>query len=307
VIEVYKKALSTINPKKAHGRLQDFWIQFARFHEEEALKLDRNNPDLSEVRGVFENSLTVNFKHPDSLAECYIAYADMELRYNNLDRVRNILGRGTNSYRGSKRSVHTVNYFDDSLPVQNRVFKSMKLWSYFADFEEGCGTVASTKAVYERMMELKIVNAQVVINFAVFLEDNKYFEDAFKVYERGVELFNYPIAFDIWNIYLEKFMKRYVSFKADLKANYLKQFLCFFIPCQMFAIVRQFSLFPRAVQSWNVRVICLNMLWRSVPQNTQNQFISCLVNWKKNMGWSNELCKSMIVQPKLFQMKTVSR
>ena len=32
-----------------------------------------------------------------------------------------------------------------------------------------------------------------------------------KVYERGVELFAYPVSFEIWNIYLAKFVKRYVS------------------------------------------------------------------------------------------------
>lgn len=31
-----------------------------------------------------------------------------------------------------------------------------------------------------------------------------------KIYERGVELFTYPVSFEIWNIYLAKFVKRYV-------------------------------------------------------------------------------------------------
>jgi len=31
-----------------------------------------------------------------------------------------------------------------------------------------------------------------------------------QVYERGVDLFTYPIAFEIWNAYLSKFIKRYV-------------------------------------------------------------------------------------------------
>lgn len=31
-----------------------------------------------------------------------------------------------------------------------------------------------------------------------------------QVYERGVELFTYPVAFELWNIYLSKFVKRYV-------------------------------------------------------------------------------------------------
>lgn len=52
---------------------------------------------------------------------------------------------------------------------------------------------------------------QIIVNYAAFLEENKYFEESFKVYERGVELFSFPIAFEIWNIYLAKFVERYVS------------------------------------------------------------------------------------------------
>lgn len=32
-----------------------------------------------------------------------------------------------------------------------------------------------------------------------------------QVYERGVELFTFPVSFEIWNIYLSKFVKRYVN------------------------------------------------------------------------------------------------
>ncbi len=39
----------------------------------------------------------------------------------------------------------------------------------------------STKAVYDKIMELKIANAQVIVNYAAFLEENKYFEESFKV------------------------------------------------------------------------------------------------------------------------------
>jgi len=50
-----------------------------------------------------------------------------------------------------------------------------------------------------------------MVNYASFLEENKYFEECFKVYERGVELFTFPVSFELWNIYLSKFVKRYVS------------------------------------------------------------------------------------------------
>lgn len=68
-----------------------------------------------------------------------------------------------------------------ALPVQARLFKSLKLWSFYVDLEESLGTVESTKAVYDKILELRIANAQVIVNFAAFLEENKYYEESFKV------------------------------------------------------------------------------------------------------------------------------
>ena len=61
-------------------------------------------------------------------------------------------------------------YNDTSEPVQNRLYKSLKLWSMFADLEESLGTFASAKAVYERIIDLRIATPQIIINFGMFLE-----------------------------------------------------------------------------------------------------------------------------------------
>lgn len=68
-----------------------------------------------------------------------------------------------------------------SASVQSRLFKSLKLWSFYVDLEESIGSVKTTKAVYDQMFELKIANAQIVINYANFLEENEYWEESFKV------------------------------------------------------------------------------------------------------------------------------
>ena len=66
------------------------------------------------------------------------------------------------------------------LSPQTRLFKSIKLWSFYVDLEESIGTIESTKAVYDKIFELKIANAQIVINYANFLEENEYWEESFK-------------------------------------------------------------------------------------------------------------------------------
>ena len=91
--------------------------------------------------------------------------------------------------------------------------------------EESIGSVESTKAIYDKIMELKIANAQVIVNYATFLEENKYWEESFKIYERGIELFNFPIAFEIWNIYLSKFVKRYAGKKLERARDLFEQAL----------------------------------------------------------------------------------
>ncbi len=55
------------------------------------------------------------------------------------------------------------------------------MWSFYVDLEESIGSVESTKAVYDKIIDLKIANAQTIVNYAHFLEDNKYLEERFKV------------------------------------------------------------------------------------------------------------------------------
>ncbi|KAH0828846.1 hypothetical protein J3R83DRAFT_3322, partial [Lanmaoa asiatica] len=66
------------------------------------------------------------------------------------------------------------------LPVQARLFKSLKFWSFYVDLEESIGTVELTKAVYEKTTDLKIANARIIVNYAAFLEENQYWEDSFR-------------------------------------------------------------------------------------------------------------------------------
>jgi pre-mRNA-splicing factor SYF1 len=48
---------------------------------------------------------------------------------------------------------------------------------------------------------------------------------SYQVYERGVELFTYPVAFEIWNIYLAKFVKRYGGKKLERARDLFEQAL----------------------------------------------------------------------------------
>lgn len=149
----------------------------------------------------------------------------MEVRNENYDEAIKVMQRATNMSSYDKRKLNAIAYHDDNLSAQQRLIKSLKLWSFYVDLEESIGSVETTKAVYDRIFELKIANAQTVINYANFLEENEYFEESFKIYERGISLFGYPIAFELWNIFLIKFTKRYGGSKIERTRDLFEQAL----------------------------------------------------------------------------------
>ncbi|VDK19163.1 unnamed protein product [Anisakis simplex] len=116
-------------------------------------------------------------------------------------------------------------YFDESEPVQYRVYKSLKVWSLYADIEEAFGTLESCQRVYERIIDLRIATPQIIINYAKFLEENDYFENSFKTYEKGIALFKWPVVNEIWTVYLTKFLKRYGGKKLERARDLFEQCL----------------------------------------------------------------------------------
>ncbi|SLM39491.1 pre-mrna-splicing factor syf1 [Lasallia pustulata] len=198
VVQTYTDAIAAVQPRKAVGRFHELWTNYAKFYED--------GGDLRNARIIMEKAVKVPFKSVAELAEMWCEWAEMELRNENFDMAVDIMAKAT---QAPKRS--TVDYFDESLSPQQRVHKSWKLWSFYVDLVESVATLEDTKKVYERIFELRIATPQTVVNYANLLEENKYFEQSFKVYERGLDLFNYPVAFELWNLYLTKAVDRKIG------------------------------------------------------------------------------------------------
>ncbi|KAJ8251347.1 hypothetical protein GJAV_G00220370 [Gymnothorax javanicus] len=211
IISTYTEAVQTVDPMKATGKPNSLWISFAKFYEE--------NEQLDDARTIFEKATKVNYKQVDELAGVWCEYGEMELRHENYEQALHILRKATAI--PSKKAE----YFDSSEPVQNRVYKSLKVWSMLADLEESLGTFQSTKAVYDRIIDLRIATPQIIINYAMFLEEHNYFEESFKAYERGIALFRWPNVYDIWNTYLTKFIDRYGGKKLERARDLFEQAL----------------------------------------------------------------------------------
>ena len=54
--------------------------------------------------------------------------------------------------------------------MQGRLYRSLRLWSFYCDLEESLGTLESTRAVYDRILELRIATPQLILNYALFLQ-----------------------------------------------------------------------------------------------------------------------------------------
>lgn len=211
IIEVYTEAVQTVDPKLAIGKLHTIWVNFAKFYE--------SHQQFDDARLIFEKATEVAYTKVEDLAAVWCEWTEFELRNDDVSKGLKVLHRATAA------PAKKAGYFDQNVPVQQRVYKSLKIWSLYADLEESFGTFKTTKAVYDRIIDLKIATPQIIINYGMFLEENDYYEEAFKAYEKGISLFKWPNVYDIWNTYLVKFLKRYKGTKLERVRDLFEQCL----------------------------------------------------------------------------------
>lgn len=211
IINTYTEAVQTVEPKSAVGKLHTLWVEFAKFYE--------NNGQVDDARLIFEKATQVPYVKVDDLATVWCEWAEMEIRNENYDGALKLMQRAT------VLPARKVAYHDEKETVQARLYKSLKVWSMYADLEESFGTFKTCKAVYDRIIDLKIATPQIIINYGLFLEENNYFEEAFRAYEKGISLFKWPNVYDMWNVYLTKFLKRYGGTKLERARDLFEQCL----------------------------------------------------------------------------------
>eukprot|EP00929_Paragymnodinium_shiwhaense_P108262 TRINITY_DN74592_c0_g1_i1.p1 TRINITY_DN74592_c0_g1~~TRINITY_DN74592_c0_g1_i1.p1 ORF type:complete len:974 (-),score=330.62 TRINITY_DN74592_c0_g1_i1:111-3032(-) len=208
VIRCFTEAVMTVDPQKAEGRLWTLWAAFAKFYE--------SHDDLENARIIFDKATKVNFRAVDDLASAWCEWIEMELRHREYDQALKVSRQAVGQKRASALKT-------DKDVVQNRIFRSTKLWSLCADLEESLGTTESTRATYDAAIDLKVATPALILSYARFLEERKYFEEAFKVYERGIKVFSWPHVNDIWLTYLNRFVARYGGRKLERARDLFEQ------------------------------------------------------------------------------------
>jgi pre-mRNA-splicing factor SYF1 len=206
----YTEAVKTVNPEKAVGKLHTLWLAFAKLYEK--------HNDLANARIIFEKAAQVPFLYVDDLASIWAEWVEMELRHKNYKQAIELARRATRPPTRARSRADEA-----GLSVQDRLYRSSRLWGMRVDLEESLGTPESVREAYLASMELKVATAQMVLNFAAYLKENKYLEEAFQAYERGISLFKYPHVRDIWTAYLTDFVSRYGGKKVERTRDLFRQ------------------------------------------------------------------------------------
>ncbi|KAJ2398923.1 pre-mRNA-splicing factor syf1 [Coemansia sp. RSA 2559] len=218
VIETFERAVATVDAHRAtNGKVSDLWRAYAEHLE---------GDDVDAMRGVLDRAISAPVASVAELADLYVWYAEKELALGQSERALQVLTQATAVPRAVASTFRTIDYRDDSVPVHHRLFKSLQVWNLLVDIRESMDdAVDATRAAYDRMLELRIATPQTIVNYADFLEQHKYFEDSFKVYERGIDAFGYPVAIELWNIYLRRFVARYGATKLERARDLFEQAL----------------------------------------------------------------------------------
>ncbi|EFC49847.1 predicted protein [Naegleria gruberi] len=209
VIEAYEQAIQNIKSDQAtHGKLFTIWNSYARFFEMELKSIEK-------AREVYDRCLSettddsTNILSVVDLERVVTDYAEMELRNNNPQQALAILFKATHP-----------NDKSNTLSCQ----RSLLVWSFLLDLEESTTkNIKRMKKFFNEMIDLKIVTPNTVINFTNLLIENKYFEEAFKIFERATSLFHYPQVFPIWMQYLLQFVNRYQHTKSERSRDMFEQ------------------------------------------------------------------------------------
>ena len=147
-------ALVEVDPVQAKGKISTLWLNLAQLYD--------STGSLANANKVFWKAIQVEFKNPEELSSIYVGWAEMMIRNGNCQSALLIL-----------RHASGVKWLNHSL----------KLWNLYVDLEENIGVGENVKAIYNKMIEMKIITPIGILNYANWLQSNSYYEESFWIYE----------------------------------------------------------------------------------------------------------------------------
>lgn len=217
----YKEILKTfsdaliiidINKIESEKNLVKLWIEYANIYN--------HFKNFENVRKIYKLAIKVPFKNPENLIDIILNWYEFELSNNEFDNCLKIFEEllvHNNNINNNKFKINEINYKDENISSQIRIIKSLRLWNSYLDFIESGGEIIKVCEIYDKILELKIATPLTIISYCDFLENNKYFNKMFKIYEKSVNIFSFPVVYEIWNIYLIKILKYFKILNLNIE------------------------------------------------------------------------------------------
>lgn len=179
------------------GKVSELYINFSKFYEKQQKFLKAEKVFLNVLKRRDE------ITNQETIINLLCSFCEFYLRQKQIDKTKSILNQVFH-----RRKDRSIDY-----PINVR--KSVRLWTLRADLEMTFGTISSSRAILRQMTDLKVLTPTVILQYALYFEENELFEESFTVYERGVNVFAWPESSEIWMLYLSKFVNRYEGQKLD--------------------------------------------------------------------------------------------
>ncbi|KAL4468852.1 hypothetical protein ABPG72_008779 [Tetrahymena utriculariae] len=192
--KAFGEAVKEIEPENAeNGSLVEIWNMFAQFYVE--------YDDLANANQTYFKATQIHYKTVDEQTLIWKYW------------VETLLLKGF--YKDAIMVIKQALFGKRSAEIDKKTHHNVQLWELYIDLENNFGTFETQRIAYGKMMDLKVITPFVLLNYAQLLEEHHYYEDSFKVYEAGLQIFTFPSLYEIWLTYLTKFIDRYEGEKLE--------------------------------------------------------------------------------------------
>jgi pre-mRNA-splicing factor SYF1 len=252
IIETYEEAINTIIPEKAFGNLSELYINYANYYEQ--------YNEIEKMNNIYFRACNVNYNKIHENIDMWCLWIEKQLNFRNYNDAYIII-----------KTVCTNKKY-------SRYNKSLILWSLYVDLESNFGNEENIRKIYDKMIELKIANIQTIFNYCSYLEKRNFFEETFRIFEQGIFYFQWPGLYDLWIVYIIKFINRYKGKKIerirDMYEEVIKQ-------CPKDKIKIFYYIFAYYEEEYGSFNHCINILDKGandVPQNDKAFIYSILIS-----------------------------
>lgn len=180
---IFNEALNNIDFKNCIGSPESLILKY--------INLLMKNNNLNVINDVFKQVVNIEFKSLSILENIFIIWIEANIFYKNYSSAKEII-----SY----------------LLFKNTKFKghvSVDLWNIYLDIIEHIGDYDQICSTYEQVIDNKLANIVTFLNYANFLVASKDYDKAFKCFEKGMNVFDYPQVHELLVLYLNKFQVIY--------------------------------------------------------------------------------------------------